>query len=79
MPPIALTAVDQDVLPSRFTRFVNLMGLCALALPNGATAEGLPISLQIVCRGGEEAEAIRIGAALEAATEWHARRPTLPG
>jgi aspartyl-tRNA(Asn)/glutamyl-tRNA(Gln) amidotransferase subunit A len=79
MPPIALSEVDQDVLPSRFTRFVNLMGLCALALPNGATPEGLPISMQIVCRGGEEAEAIRIGAAFEAATEWHQRRPHLAG
>jgi aspartyl-tRNA(Asn)/glutamyl-tRNA(Gln) amidotransferase subunit A len=77
MPPIPLSAVDQDVLPSRFTRFVNLLGLCALSLPNGATAEGLPTSLQIVCRGGEEAQVVRIGAAFERATEWHERRPAL--
>jgi aspartyl-tRNA(Asn)/glutamyl-tRNA(Gln) amidotransferase subunit A len=56
---------------------VNLLGLCALSLPNGATAEGLPTSLQIVCRGGEEAQVIRIGAAFERATEWHERRPVL--
>ncbi|SEP20085.1 aspartyl-tRNA(Asn)/glutamyl-tRNA(Gln) amidotransferase subunit A [Methylobacterium sp. ap11] len=63
--------------PSRFTRFGNLLELCALALPNGATAGGLPLSLQIVCRGYEEAMALRIGQAYQAATEWHRRAPDL--
>ena len=34
-----LDTVDQAVMPSRFTRFGNLLELCALALPNGFTAE----------------------------------------
>ncbi len=74
---IPLDAVDQAVAPSRFTRFGNLLELCALALPNGATAAGLPLSLQIVCRGYEEAMALRIGQAYQAATEWHRRAPDL--
>ncbi|MET7246098.1 amidase [Methylobacterium sp. EM32] len=72
---IPLDAVDQTVMPSRFTRFGNLLELCALALPNGFTAGGLPLSLQIVCRGYDEATALRIGQAYQGATEWHLRGP----
>lgn len=73
---IPLRTVDQDVLPSRFTRFVNLLEMCALALPNGFAA-GLPTSLQIVCRGYDEAMALRIGRAYQQATDWHDRVPPM--
>lgn len=72
---VPLAAVDEAHLPSRFTRFGNLLDLCALALPNGFTAEGLPLSLQIVCRGYDEAMALRVGQAYQQATDWHLRRP----
>jgi aspartyl-tRNA(Asn)/glutamyl-tRNA(Gln) amidotransferase subunit A len=72
---IPLKEVDQRTQPTRFARFVNLLDLCALVLPNGFTAEGLPTSLQIVCRGYEEALALRIGEAYQQATEWHERLP----
>ncbi len=72
---IPLDAVDEDSLPSRFTRFVNLLEMCALSLPNGFTAAGLPCSLQIACRGWDEALALRIGHAAQGATEWHLRLP----
>jgi aspartyl-tRNA(Asn)/glutamyl-tRNA(Gln) amidotransferase subunit A len=72
---VPLTAVDQASTPAHFTRFVNFLDLCALALPNGFTATGLPISLQITCRGYDEATALRIGWAYQQATDWHARRP----
>ncbi len=72
---LKLTEVDQDRLPSRFTRPANLLEMCALALPNGATAAGLPLSLQIVCRGYEEARALRVGYAYQQATDWHLRAP----
>jgi aspartyl-tRNA(Asn)/glutamyl-tRNA(Gln) amidotransferase subunit A len=74
---VALAAVDEAHLPSRFTRFGNLLDLCALALPNGFTGSGLPLSLQIVCRGYEEATALRIGQAYQRATDWHLRRPPM--
>jgi aspartyl-tRNA(Asn)/glutamyl-tRNA(Gln) amidotransferase subunit A len=72
---IPLDQVDQASTPAHFTRFVNFLDLCALALPNGFTATGLPISLQIVCRGYDEASALRIGWAYQQATDWHERRP----
>jgi aspartyl-tRNA(Asn)/glutamyl-tRNA(Gln) amidotransferase subunit A len=72
---IPLGAVDQASTPAHFTRFVNFLDLCALALPNGFTATGLPVSLQIVCRGYDEATALRIGWAYQQATDWHERRP----
>ena len=74
---LLLDNADQTKGPGHFTRFVNVLGLCALALPNGASAEGLPLSLQIVCKNGDEATALRIGRALQKATDWHARRPSL--
>jgi aspartyl-tRNA(Asn)/glutamyl-tRNA(Gln) amidotransferase subunit A len=78
-PAIPLAAVDQSTLPTTilFTRWVNFLDLCALAVPNGFTASGLPLSLRIVCRGGDEAMALRVGWAWQNATHWHERVPTL--
>jgi aspartyl-tRNA(Asn)/glutamyl-tRNA(Gln) amidotransferase subunit A len=73
-----LQEVDQNTTPTRFMRFANLLEMCALALPNGFTAGGLPISLQIACRGYEEALALRIGHAYQQATDWHERVPPVP-
>ena len=67
--------IDQSTTAAIFTRPVNLIDYCALAVPNGMTAGGLPISLQIVCRGHEEATALRIGQAFQKATDWHTRVP----
>ncbi len=75
-PAIALTQVDQTTTPALSTRWVNFLDLCALSLPNGMTATGLPTSLQIVCRGGDEALALRIGWALESVTDWQKMAPT---
>jgi aspartyl-tRNA(Asn)/glutamyl-tRNA(Gln) amidotransferase subunit A len=72
---LALETLDQSGLPVRFARFVNVLDLCGLALPNGFTREGLPTSLQIVCRGYEEAMALRIGQAYQGATTWHTEMP----
>ncbi len=80
MPAPPLTELDQNKAPmSRLTRPVNLLDLCALALPCGFSAGGLPISLQIVGRGYAEARTLRIGWAYENATDWHQRRPPDPG
>jgi aspartyl-tRNA(Asn)/glutamyl-tRNA(Gln) amidotransferase subunit A len=72
---VPIDIVDQTTTPAHFTRFVNFLDLCALAVPNGFTATGLPISLQIVCRGYDEAMALRIGWAYQRASDWHERRP----
>ena len=67
--------IDQRTTAAIFTRPINLIDYCALAVPNGVTGGGLPISLQIACRGYEEATALRIGQAFQKATDWHSRVP----
>lgn len=74
---LPLTEVDQTKTPALSTRWVNFLDLCALSLPNGMTPAGLSTSLQIICRGGDEALALRIGWALENATDWQMRAPNL--
>jgi aspartyl-tRNA(Asn)/glutamyl-tRNA(Gln) amidotransferase subunit A len=77
-PPIPIDQVDQAGTAAHFTRPVNYLGLCGLAVPNGFTTAGLPTSLQIVAHAGDEAMALRIGRAYEAATDWKSRRPPEP-
>ncbi len=72
---IPLDAVDQSTTPAHFTRFVNALEICALAVPSGFTVNGLPLSLQIVCRAYDEETALRVGWAYQQATDWHDRRP----
>jgi aspartyl-tRNA(Asn)/glutamyl-tRNA(Gln) amidotransferase subunit A len=78
-PAIPVSDVDQRVAPmSRLTRAVNLLDLCAIALPCGFTDDNLPLSLQVIGRGYDEARVLRIAWAYENATEWHKLRPMLP-
>ncbi len=74
-PAVALEDVDQNETPATFTRVVNLLDRCALSIPNGFTAGGLPTSLQIMCDAYDEAMALRIGWAFEQATDWVNRTP----
>jgi Asp-tRNA(Asn)/Glu-tRNA(Gln) amidotransferase A subunit family amidase len=46
--PIPLTDVDETTTPATLTRFVNQLGFCGLAVPNGLSSTGLPTSLQIL-------------------------------
>ena len=72
---IPIVAVDQNTTPAHFTRVFNLLEMCALAVPSGFTAGGLPLSLQIACRPYDEPLALRIGWAYQQVTDWHLRRP----
>jgi aspartyl-tRNA(Asn)/glutamyl-tRNA(Gln) amidotransferase subunit A len=74
-PAVRVETVDQTTTPAHFTRLGNLLELCALAVPDGFTATGLPLSLQIMCRPYDEATALRIGWAYQQATGWHERHP----
>jgi allophanate hydrolase len=65
-----------------YTNFVNLLGWCALALPAGRTAAGLPFGISFIAEGGMDA------ALLDFARRWRAEEslalpapaalPTLP-
>jgi aspartyl-tRNA(Asn)/glutamyl-tRNA(Gln) amidotransferase subunit A len=71
--------VSQLQRPSITTPF-NVTGGPALAVCNGYTANGLPLSMQIAGKPLDEATVLRIGHAYEQATPWRARRPVLePG
>jgi len=61
---------------SRFTRFVNYLGLPALAVPVGFDDRGMPVGLQIIGRPGREDQLLAAGIILQAATDWHSRIPT---
>jgi aspartyl-tRNA(Asn)/glutamyl-tRNA(Gln) amidotransferase subunit A len=63
---------------SRLTRPFNALGLPALSLPCGASADGRPLGLQLVGRPFDEATLLRLGHAYESVTAWHRRRPALP-
>jgi aspartyl-tRNA(Asn)/glutamyl-tRNA(Gln) amidotransferase subunit A len=55
----------------------NISGTPALAICNGYSASGLPLSLQIVGRPFEDAAVLRAGHAYEMATPWKERRPAV--
>jgi len=55
-PAIPVDAVDETTIPmSRYTRIGNWLDLCALSVPNGATAAGLPTGLQLMSPSGTDA------------------------
>ena len=62
--------------PSLTTPF-NVLGGPALAQCIGYTADGLPLSMQVVGKPFDDATVLRIGDAYERATPWRARRPRL--
>jgi aspartyl-tRNA(Asn)/glutamyl-tRNA(Gln) amidotransferase subunit A len=82
--PTTLTAaprvadIDQSGTAAVITRAINLVDGCALAVRNGFTRGGMPTSLQIACRGYDEATALRIGWAYEQATNFKDVLPPLP-
>ena len=76
-PALPVASIDQNTTPAVFTRWVNFLDLCAAAVPNGFTADGLPTSLQIVCRAYAEPLALRIGYAYQSAHDWHLRVPPM--
>jgi aspartyl-tRNA(Asn)/glutamyl-tRNA(Gln) amidotransferase subunit A len=60
---------------TRFTRPINYLGLPSLAIPSGFTKTGLPVGMQLIGRSFDEAMLLRIGAAFQRATDFHALVP----
>jgi aspartyl-tRNA(Asn)/glutamyl-tRNA(Gln) amidotransferase subunit A len=51
--------------PAVFTRFANYFELAAISLPAGVTSEGLPVGMQFVVPGFQEARALDLAYRLE--------------
>ncbi|MGH9885766.1 MAG: amidase family protein, partial [bacterium] len=78
--PVAALAPQARYEPAitamiRFTGPFNFSGSPTLSLPSGFSAEGLPLSLQLVGRHRDEATLCRVGQAFEEAAPAARRRP----
>jgi amidase len=60
---------------SPFTVWFNLTGQPAMVLPLGQMANGVPLSVQLVARYGDEATLFRLASQLEAVRPWFGRKP----
>ena len=62
---------------ANFSTVFNVTGGPALAICNGFTQSGLPLSMQITGRPFDEMTVMRVAYAFEQATPWRERRPGL--
>lgn len=76
---VSIGGQEEDVrlATTRNVRVFNMLGLPALAMPCGLDAQGLPLSLQIIGKAFDEATILRVGAAIEDATDFHHAKPKL--
>lgn len=70
-----------DVFPllartARTTRPFSTLGLPALSVPAGFSADGLPVAFQLVGRPFAEGLLLKIADAYQRVTDWHGRAPT---
>ncbi len=66
---------DVRLAATRLVRGINVLGLPALSIPCGLDRRGLPLGLQIIGKAFDEAGVLRVGAALEDATDHHRLTP----
>lgn len=64
---IAGQSVNPWMISIMYTPLANLIQAPAIALPSGCNADGLPISVQVMAREGNDATVLRCAASLEAA------------
>jgi Asp-tRNA(Asn)/Glu-tRNA(Gln) amidotransferase A subunit family amidase len=62
---------------SPFTVWFNITGQPAIVIPLGQTTDGLPLSVQLVARYGDEATLLRLASQIEATKPWFDRKPAL--
>lgn len=64
--PPPISDIDQsNMVLSIFGRYVNMLDLCASSVPVGLSIDGLPIGLQLIGHGLDDARVLRVAAAWE--------------
>lgn len=63
---------------SEYTRFVNALGLPAVALPAGFDDHGLPFGMQLIGQAGADLALLALAERIQASTAWHERLPERP-
>jgi amidase len=71
----AAAAFDLAARFTPWTALFNVTGQPAVTVPAGVGSDGLPLSVQLVGRLGEEAMLYSLAAQLEASSPWSHRRP----
>ncbi len=78
VPACPVETADEGVTPlASFTRAGNYVDACALSLPAGFSAHGLPVGIQLLGRPLTDATLLRVGMAFQQLTDWHRRTPPL--
>ncbi len=58
---VAADPIGVNARLGRYTNFVNLLGWCALAVPGGRAAQGLPFGVTFIAPGNSDAALARFG------------------
>lgn len=84
VPSIAETTTDEASLVAKrlatithCIRGINYLGLPAVSVPAGFTANGLPSAFQLVGRPFDEGLLLRVADAYQRATDWHTYVPAM--
>lgn len=64
---VAADPVQLNTHNGRYTYFVNLLDLCAVAVPAGLRPDGLPFGLQLVAPALQDAKVVQLAAQFQAA------------
>jgi aspartyl-tRNA(Asn)/glutamyl-tRNA(Gln) amidotransferase subunit A len=64
-------------LLTRYTRWVNYLGLPAVSVPCGFTANGLPVGFQLVGRPSSDHRLLAAAHRYQTVTSWHTQAPEL--
>ncbi|MGB6008840.1 amidase [Castellaniella sp.] len=72
-PAVELNGFDPERTLGIYTRFVNLIQGCSIALPNGLSPRGLPTSMQFVGAYGQDASIVHAALVWQKHTDWHER------